>query len=101
MKTAGQIIKEKRESKHLLLRHVAAALDIDQAVLSRIERGERCPTRQNICKLAEVLEINETDLLIQFMSDKIAADIIDEDCAPMALLVASEKIKHLKEQLNK
>jgi len=101
MKTAGQIIKEKRESKNMLLRHVAAILDIDQAILSRIERGERRPSRDNITKLAKALDINETDLLIQFMSDKIAAEIINEDCPSKALQVAEEKIKYLKGHLNK
>jgi len=101
MKTGGQLIRERREAKGLLLRHIAAFLDIDQAILSRIERSERKPTRENIIKLAEVLSISENELLIQFMSDKIAFDIVNEDCASQALKVAGRKVKYLKEHLNK
>ena len=36
-KTTGQILREKREKKGLLLRQVAAMLDIDTAILSKIE----------------------------------------------------------------
>jgi len=37
-KTTGQILWEEREKKGLLLRQVAAMLDIDTAILSKIER---------------------------------------------------------------
>ncbi|PIV94862.1 MAG: transcriptional regulator, partial [Flavobacteriaceae bacterium CG17_big_fil_post_rev_8_21_14_2_50_33_15] len=34
-KTTGEILREKREKKGLLLRQVAALLDIDTAILSK------------------------------------------------------------------
>ena len=46
MKTFGNIIRHKREEKGLLLRQVAAALEIDQALLSKIERGQRNAKKQ-------------------------------------------------------
>jgi transcriptional regulator with XRE-family HTH domain len=52
METVGQIVRAKRESLGLLLRQVASYLDIDQAILSKIERNERKPTKDNIVKLA-------------------------------------------------
>ena len=48
MKQVGEIIREKREEKGLLLRHLAAEIDIDQALLSKIERGERKATKEQI-----------------------------------------------------
>ncbi len=68
MKTVGQIIREKRVSLGLLLRQVASYLEIDQVILSKIERSERKPTKDNIRKLAEILEIDKEDLLVQFIS---------------------------------
>ncbi|HRU17063.1 MAG TPA: helix-turn-helix transcriptional regulator, partial [Bacteroidia bacterium] len=59
MKKTGEIIREKREKKRLLLRHVSAQLDIDTAILSKIERGERKATREQITKLAEILELDK------------------------------------------
>lgn len=101
MKTVGQIIRAKRESLGLLLRQVASYLDIDQAILSKIERNERRPTKDNIFKLAEILKLDKEDLLIQFMSEKIAYEIADEECANKVLKVAEQKVKYLKSNLVK
>lgn len=96
MKTIGEILRNKRQTLGLLLRHVAAFVDIDQAILSKIERNERKPTKEMLKKLAEILKLDKDELLIQFISDKIAYEIADEDCATKALKVAERKIKYLK-----
>jgi len=101
MERVGQIIRAKRESLGLLLRQVASYLDIDQAILSKIERNERKPTKENIIKLAEILKLDKEDLLVQFMSDKIAYEIASEDCASKVLKVAEQKVKYLKSNLLK
>ena len=96
METVGQIIRTKRENLGLLLRQVSAYADIDQAILSKIERNERKPTKDLIQKIAEILQLDKQELLVQFMSDKIAYEIADEDCATRVLKVAEEKIKYIK-----
>ena len=96
MKTVGQIIRTKRESLGLLLRQVSAYVDIDQAILSKIERNERKPTKDLILKIAEILQLDKQELLIQFMSEKIANEIANEDCAGRVLKAAEEKIEYLK-----
>ena len=101
IETVGQIIRAKRESLGLLLRQVASYLDIDQAILSKIERNERKPSKDNIIKLAEVLKLDKEDLLVQFMSEKIAYEIADEDCASKVLKVAEQKINYIKSNLVK
>jgi transcriptional regulator with XRE-family HTH domain len=101
METVGQIIRAKRESLGLLLRQVASYLDIDQAILSKIERNERKPTKENILKLAEILKLDKEYLLVQFMSDRIAYEIADEDCASKVLQVAEQKVRYLKSNLIK
>ncbi len=101
METVGQIIRAKRESLGLLLRQVASYLDIDQAILSKIERNERKPTKENIIKLAEILKLDKEDLLVQFMSEKIAYEIANEDYASKVLKVAEQKVKYLKSNLVK
>ena len=101
MKTVGQIIRAKRESLGLLLRQVAYYVDIDQAILSKIERNERKPTKKNIIKLAEILKLDTEYLLVQFMSEKIAYEIAEEECANKVLKVAEQKVKYLKSNLAK
>lgn len=94
MKTTGEILREKREKKGLLLRHVSALLDIDTAILSKIERGERKATREQINKLAEILEINKEALIVQYLSEKILYELKDEDLGIQALKVAEKTIKY-------
>ncbi len=101
MKTTGEIIRQQRESKGLLLRQVAAYLDIDQAILSKIERNERKPTKMHIIKLAEFLKLDKDELIVQFMSDKIAYEIADEECAKRVLRVAEKKVNYLKSHSTK
>ncbi|MFN6946523.1 MAG: helix-turn-helix domain-containing protein [Cytophagaceae bacterium] len=101
METIGLILRNKRQELGLLLRQVAAYVDIDQAILSKIERNERMPTKKNLQLLSEILELDRNELLIQFMSDKIAYEIAGEECASKVLKVAEKKIKYLKSHQNK
>ncbi len=94
MKTTGEILREKREEKGLLLRQVSALLDIDTAILSKIERGERKATRDQIAKLAEILDINKESLIVQYLSEKILYEIQGEDLGIQALKVAEKTIQY-------
>lgn len=96
METIGQILRNKRHELGLLLRQVSAYVDIDQAILSKIERNERKPTKEMLEKLAEILQLDKDDLLVQYISDKIAYEIADEDFANRVLKVAEKKIKYIK-----
>jgi transcriptional regulator with XRE-family HTH domain len=51
MNSLGEKIRTIRESKSLLLRQVAAYLEIDTALISKIERGERRLTREQVINL--------------------------------------------------
>jgi transcriptional regulator with XRE-family HTH domain len=59
MDSLGNTIRKLREDKALPLRTVAAFLDIDQAILSKIERGQRKPTREQVVKLAAYFKVKE------------------------------------------
>ena len=96
METIGQILRNKRKELGLLLRQVSAYVDIDQAILSKIERNERKPTKEMLELLAEILKLDKDELMIQFISDKIAYEIANEDFANKALKVAERKIMYLK-----
>src|SRR5690606_21714158 len=96
METIGQILRNKRQSLGLLLRQVSAYADIDQAILSKIERNERKPTKELLQKLSEILKLDNEELLIQFISDKIANEIANENCASKMLKAAEKKIEYLK-----
>jgi len=98
MDNLGEIIRKLREDKELPLRTVAAFLDIDQAILSKIERGQRKPTREQVVKLAEYFKVKENELLVAWLSDKLVYEIEDEDMALKALKVAEEKLKYISKK---
>lgn len=100
MQTIGQIIRTNREKQGLLLRQLAAQLDMDTAILSKIERSERKPTREQIYKLADIFKLDKDELLIQYLSEKIAYEIADEDVAARTLKVAEQKVRYLKSSKN-
>jgi transcriptional regulator with XRE-family HTH domain len=96
MESLGETIRKRREDKELPLRTVAAYLDIDQAILSKIERGQRNANREQVIKLARFFNINENDLLVSWLSDKFVYEVRNEDVALKALQVAEEKVKYQK-----
>ena len=96
MKTFGDIIKNKRESKGLILRQVASALDIDQAIVSKFERGERKPSTEQVEKFAEFYDLDKNKLITSWLSDQIANTIIYEENIGEVLKVAEEKAMYLK-----
>ena len=94
--TIGEKLRELRESKELPLRKVSALLDIDVAILSKMERGERKLSKDIVLKLAEIYGHNADELLVLFLSDKIMYEIQDEDLGIEALKVAEERAKYIK-----
>lgn len=96
MNRLGDIIRQRREAKGLLLRQLSAMIDVDSAILSKIERGERKARREQVVNIAKALELNENKLLIEYLSENIAYEIIDEDYATDVLKVAESKIEYLR-----
>lgn len=98
MDSLGSTIKQLREKQELPLRTVAAYLDIDQAVLSKIEHGHRKATREQVLQLAKYFKADENELLVTWLSDKLAFEIQDEDLAKQALKAAEKKVDYLKKK---
>ena len=92
--TIGEKLRQIREEKELPLRKVASILDIDVAILSKMERGERKLTKEVVQKLAKVYKYNENELMVLFLSDRIVNDLQGEDLSIDALKAAEEKIKY-------
>jgi transcriptional regulator with XRE-family HTH domain len=86
----GEHIKQLREQNQLLQRQVASVLEIDTAMLSKIERGERRAKREHIPLLATLLHSNEKDLFTIWLADQVY-DIIKEVDNPTEILDFAEK----------
>lgn len=96
MKSFGDFIRELREEQNLPLRKVAAFLDIDTSVLSKIERGERQASKENVLKIAEFFSLNKQDLLNEFLGENIAMLVYKEKNISDILKVAEGKIEYLR-----
>lgn len=92
----GEHIKQLREQNQLLQRQLANALDMDTAMLSKIERGERRAKREHIPILALQLKTNEKDLFTIWLADQIYQLVENEEEALQALKIAENEIKQFK-----
>ncbi len=96
MNKFGDAIRTQREAKELLLRHVAAEMDVDTAMLSKIERGERRAKREQVIQLAKILELDKNELLTLWLADRVYEVIQNEALGLDALKVAEQEANYKK-----
>jgi transcriptional regulator with XRE-family HTH domain len=96
--TFGNYIRKMREAQNLLQRQVAAALEIDTPMLSKIERGDRRAKRDQVARFAKTLGVKEKELLTLWLADKIYDVIKDEGDAIEAMRVAEEAYNYQKKK---
>jgi transcriptional regulator with XRE-family HTH domain len=89
----SELLKSKRENKSLLLREVASMIDVDTALISKIEKGNRKPTREQIDKLAVALDIEHNKLLTLWLCEKVYEEVNGEEMAIDAIKLALKKVK--------
>jgi len=94
MESVGQLIRRLRLKKGEPLRTVAAFLDIDPAVLSKIETGHRRVTRKQVERLAGYFDAEKKEMLVAWLSDRIVSEIVGESYTGEALKVAEEKLHY-------
>ena len=92
----GEHIKKLREQNQLLQRQIANELDMDTAMLSKIERGDRKAKREHIPLLAKLLDTNEKELFTIWLADQIYQLVENEEQALQALKIAENEIKLIK-----
>lgn len=74
----GNKIRELRDEQGVLQRQLAALLEIDTPMFSKIERGDRRAKREQVIKLAQYLHQDEKDMLTLWLADKFIDAIKDE-----------------------
>ena len=85
-------IKNLRIEQKSTLHQVAVGTNIDGTLLSKIERGERLPTVEQVEKLASFFGILENELKVQFIAEKIIKDYGINDITLRATFLVQEKI---------
>jgi HTH-type transcriptional regulator, competence development regulator len=89
--TTGEFIRKLRGAKSLYLRELAAAIDIDTAILSKIERGERQATRSQILAVSTYFQLKSDELLVLWLSDKVIYTLQDDTVLFDRVLKVTEK----------
>ncbi|MBY5950262.1 helix-turn-helix domain-containing protein [Algoriphagus marincola] len=92
----GEQIKQLREKRGLLQRQLAASLEIDTPMFSKIERGDRRAKREHVVQLAELLDFDVNQLLSLWLSDQILDIVSSEEVALEALQNAATTLKKNK-----
>ena len=75
----GNKIKELRDKHEVLQRQLAAYLEIDTPMFSKIERGDRRAKRSQVILLAKYFHIDEKDMLTLWLADKVLDALEGED----------------------
>ena len=85
------LLKNARELKGLKTRELAQLLNIDQALISKYENGTRKPPKEQVVKLAQVLNIDYETLMIAWLKEKIIYEIGNDDLAMKAMYMVQEE----------
>ena len=93
----GEYIRSLREKRNLLLREMAANINMDVAYLSKIERGNRLARREQVIAFAKELKVDESKLIKLWMSEQIVQMIKNEKDSTEILKIAKEKISKIDE----
>ncbi len=89
----GQKIRETREKQNLLLRQVAAHIEVDTALMSKAERGERNLNREQVIKLAQLLKVSKEEFVSLWLCDKVIEAVGTDPLAEQGIKKALTKIK--------
>ena len=94
MSYLGQKIRETREKQNLLLRQVAAHIEVDTALMSKAERGERNLNRDQVVKLAKFFNSSVEEYISLWLCDKVIEVVDNDPLATQGIKKALTKIKN-------
>jgi len=90
----GQVIKSLRLKHQKTLREVAAFLEIDQAILSKMENGKRPITEKIVRQLSQFFEEDEHHLHNLFVADRMYKIIETEKDAEDIIALLESRIEY-------
>ncbi len=92
MPSFGETIRALRLQQNVPLRVVAAAVEIDSTLLSRLELGERFPTDEQIKRFADYFQLPLDELTAQVIADRIIAAYGAEEVTARAADLVRERL---------
>lgn len=89
----GDKIRKLRKEKKWTLKRVSDLLQVDQAILSKAERGIRKLTKPQVVKLITIFDVSPEILLTPWVAEKVAATIgEDHEFAGEALKLSQQVV---------
>lgn len=92
----GAYINKLRIGSGMTLTKRAAALDLDQSTLSKIENKKRNIPQEILPKLAQVFDLDINQLEREYFSEKIAEMIYHNEQSSELLKLAEEKAQYFR-----
>ena len=92
----GEYVRSLRGKANLPLRKVAAELNIDTSTLSKIEKNERNANEQIIDGISRMFKIDQSELKVRYISDKITNQLLNEEDGLEILKIVEKKIKYYR-----
>lgn len=90
----GKMLREQRQTKELSLRDVSLQLNLDIAIISKLERGERAFNKKLIMAFSNLYQLDVKHLLAMFYADKMLKDIDDDEIVLDAIRLAEESVHY-------
>jgi transcriptional regulator with XRE-family HTH domain len=86
----GEWLRRLREERKLPLRAVAAAAEMDQAHLSKVELCQRLLTAEQAATLAKFFKVNGTEMEARRIAEKFLMEHADNPAALQALQILND-----------
>jgi len=90
----ADLLRQCREALGKPLREVAEKLKVDVSLVSKWERGERKPNRDQVSALAKFLKADPKQLLTTWLRDKVLYEVGDDALALDALKAAEAQVAY-------
>ena len=98
----GLRIRELRKDKGETLHQVSRGTDIDSPMLSKIERGDRLPTLDQLKRLCKYFKVTEAELRVMHTVEKIIKEYgVNETTYQAVRMVGEQIIPYLKKNKTK
>ena len=92
----GNHLRNLRKGKGETLHKVSMGTDIDSPMLSKIERGERLPTLDQLKKLSKYFKVQESDLKVMHTAEKIIKEYGANDTTYDAIRIIENQLTPYK-----
>jgi len=96
MESLTSIFSRTRNDLSLKMREVSAQTGIDQALLSKIERGVRLPTIDQLHAISSVYKLDFTELKKYWLAEKVLQQVkAYPEVAAAAMIIAEPRVEYL------